>query len=151
MDVVLLSRLQFAMTVMFHYIFPPLTIGMGVVLVYTSIKSRREEDARAPGVENRPRTESAPWDDRSGERRDRPGKVREESITVTFSAEDRERPPQAVGPGTPGKRRRRRALRCPECGGTRLDYEAGYITGQYYLCKDCSYRGSFVIELDPPY
>ena len=33
-DVVLLSRLQFALTIMFHYIFPPLTIGMGVVLVY---------------------------------------------------------------------------------------------------------------------
>ena len=34
MDVVLLSRLQFALTIMFHYLFPPLTIGMGVVLVY---------------------------------------------------------------------------------------------------------------------
>jgi cytochrome d ubiquinol oxidase subunit I len=34
MDVVLLSRLQFAGTVMFHYLFPPLTIGMGVVMVY---------------------------------------------------------------------------------------------------------------------
>lgn len=33
-DVVLLSRLQFAFTIMFHYLFPPLTIGMGVVLVY---------------------------------------------------------------------------------------------------------------------
>ena len=34
MDVVLLSRLQFALTIMFHYLFPPLTIGMGVVLVW---------------------------------------------------------------------------------------------------------------------
>ena len=34
MDVVLLSRLQFALTIMFHYIFPPLAIGVGVVLVY---------------------------------------------------------------------------------------------------------------------
>jgi cytochrome d ubiquinol oxidase subunit I len=33
-DVVFLSRLQFAFTIMFHYLFPPLTIGMGVVLVY---------------------------------------------------------------------------------------------------------------------
>jgi len=33
-DVVLLSRIQFALTIMFHYLFPPLTIGMGVVLVY---------------------------------------------------------------------------------------------------------------------
>lgn len=34
MDVVFLSRLQFAFTIMFHYLFPPLAIGMGVVLVY---------------------------------------------------------------------------------------------------------------------
>jgi len=34
LDVVELSRIQFAMTVMFHYLFPPLTIGMGVVLVW---------------------------------------------------------------------------------------------------------------------
>src|SRR3954470_3713979 len=33
-DVVQLSRLQFALTIMFHYLFPPLTIGMGIVLVY---------------------------------------------------------------------------------------------------------------------
>jgi len=34
MDVVLLSRLQFAFTIMFHYIFPPLAIGLGVILAY---------------------------------------------------------------------------------------------------------------------
>jgi cytochrome d ubiquinol oxidase subunit I len=34
LDVVFLSRLQFTLTIMFHYLFPPLTIGMGVVLVY---------------------------------------------------------------------------------------------------------------------
>jgi len=33
MDLVLLSRVQFALTVMFHYIFPPLTIGLGLVMV----------------------------------------------------------------------------------------------------------------------
>jgi cytochrome bd ubiquinol oxidase subunit I len=33
-DTVLLSRIQFALTIMFHYLFPPLTIGMGIVLVY---------------------------------------------------------------------------------------------------------------------
>ncbi len=38
MDVVLLSRLQFALTIGFHYIFPPLTIGMGVVMVYLEAK-----------------------------------------------------------------------------------------------------------------
>ncbi len=32
-DPAFLSRLQFAFTVMFHYIFPPLTIGLGVFLV----------------------------------------------------------------------------------------------------------------------
>lgn len=33
MDVELLSRLQFAITIIFHYIYPPLSIGLGVVLV----------------------------------------------------------------------------------------------------------------------
>ena len=32
-DVFLLSRIQFAMTIMFHYIFPPLSIGLGLVMV----------------------------------------------------------------------------------------------------------------------
>lgn len=34
MDVLMLSRIQFALTIMFHYLFPPLTIGLGVVLVF---------------------------------------------------------------------------------------------------------------------
>src|SRR5476651_1050788 len=33
MDVLLLSRLQFAFTIAFHYIYPPLSIGLGMVLV----------------------------------------------------------------------------------------------------------------------
>tara|TARA_R110000782_G_scaffold19140_3_gene52202 strand:- start:4171 stop:5652 length:1482 start_codon:yes stop_codon:yes gene_type:complete len=33
MDVEILSRLQFAGTIMFHYIFPPLTIGLGLIMV----------------------------------------------------------------------------------------------------------------------
>ncbi len=33
MDVLFLSRLQFAFTVAFHYIYPPLSIGLGVMLV----------------------------------------------------------------------------------------------------------------------
>ncbi len=33
LDVVLLSRLQFALTLMFHYLFPPLTIGLGILMV----------------------------------------------------------------------------------------------------------------------
>lgn len=35
LDVVMLSRAQFALTVMFHYLFPPLSIGLGAVLVAT--------------------------------------------------------------------------------------------------------------------
>ncbi|MGA9752351.1 MAG: cytochrome ubiquinol oxidase subunit I [Acidobacteriota bacterium] len=33
MDVLTLGRLQFAWTIAFHYIFPPLTIGLGLILV----------------------------------------------------------------------------------------------------------------------
>ena len=33
MDVLILARIQFALTIMFHYIFPPLSIGLGVLLV----------------------------------------------------------------------------------------------------------------------
>jgi cytochrome d ubiquinol oxidase subunit I len=33
LDVVILSRIQFALTLMFHYIFPPLTIGLSVLMV----------------------------------------------------------------------------------------------------------------------
>ncbi|MDE2312885.1 MAG: cytochrome ubiquinol oxidase subunit I [Elusimicrobia bacterium] len=33
MNVVTLSRLQFALTVMFHYLFPPLSIGLGALMV----------------------------------------------------------------------------------------------------------------------
>jgi len=33
MDVLLLSRLQFALTIAFHYLFPPLSIGLGMLLV----------------------------------------------------------------------------------------------------------------------
>ncbi len=35
LDVVLLSRIQFALTIMFHYLFPPLSIGLGLILVVT--------------------------------------------------------------------------------------------------------------------
>src|SRR5580700_8851215 len=33
MDVLILARLQFALTIMFHYIYPVLSIGLGVVMV----------------------------------------------------------------------------------------------------------------------
>src|SRR6185369_2576813 len=35
MDALMLSRIQFALTIMFHYIFPPLTIGLSVFMVVT--------------------------------------------------------------------------------------------------------------------
>jgi len=44
-------------------------------------------------------------------------------------------------------------LRCPNCGGKRLVYlsmtdgTAVGSTDQRYLCKDCGYRGSFVVEI----
>ena len=33
MDVEILSRLQFAFTISFHYIYPPLSIGLGLIMV----------------------------------------------------------------------------------------------------------------------
>ena len=33
LDLLLLSRAQFALTIMFHYLFPPLTIGLGMLMV----------------------------------------------------------------------------------------------------------------------
>ena len=41
-----------------------------------------------------------------------------------------------------------RVIRCPDCGGTALDYEAGMITGVKYHCRDCHYVGPLVIEED---
>ena len=44
MDLVLVSRLQFALTIAFHYIFPPLTIGISVVMVYLEAQYLRTGD-----------------------------------------------------------------------------------------------------------
>jgi cytochrome d ubiquinol oxidase subunit I len=44
MDVVFLSRVQFALTIMFHYLFPPLTIGLGMVLVFLEYRWLRTDD-----------------------------------------------------------------------------------------------------------
>ncbi len=44
MDVAMLARIQFALTIMFHYLFPPLTIGLGVVLVYLEGNYLRTRD-----------------------------------------------------------------------------------------------------------
>ena len=43
-DVEILARLQFALTVMFHYIFPPLTIGLGGILVFLEAMYLKTDD-----------------------------------------------------------------------------------------------------------
>jgi cytochrome d ubiquinol oxidase subunit I len=45
-DLELLSRVQFALTVMFHYLFPPLSIGLGVLLVLMEGTYLRTGDKR---------------------------------------------------------------------------------------------------------
>lgn len=37
-------------------------------------------------------------------------------------------------------------LYCPKCGSARITYFLGSCAGQIYECRDCGYRGSFVIE-----
>jgi cytochrome bd ubiquinol oxidase subunit I len=44
MDVITLSRVQFALTIMFHYLFPPLTIGMGAFLVFLEARYLKTKD-----------------------------------------------------------------------------------------------------------
>ncbi|MGE3180411.1 MAG: cytochrome ubiquinol oxidase subunit I [Phycisphaerae bacterium] len=44
MDVEILSRLQFAGTIMFHYLFPPLTIGLGLIMVLLEYQWLRTRD-----------------------------------------------------------------------------------------------------------
>jgi len=44
MDLVFLSRLQFALTIMFHYLFPPLSIGLGLIMVIIEARFLRTGD-----------------------------------------------------------------------------------------------------------
>jgi transposase-like protein len=37
---------------------------------------------------------------------------------------------------------------CPACKSQEIYPVAGGYVGQIYLCKDCGYRGSFVLEID---
>ncbi len=46
MDVVTLSRIQFALTIMFHYLFPPLAIGVGVLLVFLEARYLKTKDSQ---------------------------------------------------------------------------------------------------------
>lgn len=48
LDVLMLSRLQFAGTIMFHYLFPPLSIGLGLMMVFFEAMWLRTAD---PGWE----------------------------------------------------------------------------------------------------
>ncbi len=50
-DTLTLSRVQFALTIMFHYIFPPLSIGLGMILIAFGWLHRRtgDPDYRALG------------------------------------------------------------------------------------------------------
>lgn len=43
-DVVLLSRIQFALTIAFHYLYPPLSIGLGLFLVLVEARYLRTGD-----------------------------------------------------------------------------------------------------------
>jgi cytochrome d ubiquinol oxidase subunit I len=46
MDVATLSRIQFAITIMFHYLFPPLAIGMGAFLVFLEARYLKTRDVQ---------------------------------------------------------------------------------------------------------
>ncbi len=46
MDVELLSRFQFALTVGFHYIYPPMSIGLGLLLVIMEGMYMKTKDIR---------------------------------------------------------------------------------------------------------
>ena len=45
MDAVFLSRIQFALTAGFHFIFPPLTFGLGlIILIYETLYIRTDKE-----------------------------------------------------------------------------------------------------------
>ena len=44
MDAVLLARIQFSLTIGFHFIFPPVTIGMAWLIFWFTNKYRKTED-----------------------------------------------------------------------------------------------------------
>ncbi|NLD56528.1 MAG: TFIIB-type zinc ribbon-containing protein [Methanomicrobiales archaeon] len=37
---------------------------------------------------------------------------------------------------------------CPKCKSQEIFPEVGGYVGSIYICKDCGYRGSFVLEVD---
>ncbi|HBU02660.1 MAG: cytochrome ubiquinol oxidase subunit I [Actinobacteria bacterium] len=46
MSVEVLHRIQFALTVSFHFIFPPLSLGLGLILIIFGVKSVRTNDPK---------------------------------------------------------------------------------------------------------
>ena len=46
MDPELLSRVQFALTASFHFIFPPLSMGLGLMLVVIGVAYVRTKDPK---------------------------------------------------------------------------------------------------------
>ncbi len=40
----------------------------------------------------------------------------------------------------------KRILICPVCGSTEVELDTGGYTGKY-MCKECGYVGSFIIEM----
>ena len=47
MDTLLLSRIQFAVTIGFHFLFPPISIGLAWLLVILETKGWRHKDQEA--------------------------------------------------------------------------------------------------------
>ena len=39
---------------------------------------------------------------------------------------------------------------CPVCKSQEIYPVVGGYVGQIYLCKDCGYRGSLILEIDSP-
>jgi len=52
MDAIILSRIQFAITIMFHYLFPPLTIGMGAFLVFLEARYLKTKNPQFEAAAN---------------------------------------------------------------------------------------------------
>lgn len=46
MDVVFLSRFQFAMTIIFHFLFVPMSIGLGLIMAIAQTRAHRSQDPK---------------------------------------------------------------------------------------------------------
>ena len=48
MDVVWLARLQFSLTIMFHFLFPPITIGLAFLIFLLETRALAHGEGRLP-------------------------------------------------------------------------------------------------------